>query len=89
MHERRVAASRLHLQLQLDLLCHAYFTVPLRHQVGTVSLFRDIFLACVVDSSLLYVYLFRAALALSCATCALILHSYQAIESYCCAYTPT
>lgn len=41
MLEACVAASQIHLQL----LCHAYFTVPLLHQVSTVSLFPVIFTA--------------------------------------------
>ena len=43
MRESCVAASQVHLQLELEvLLRHAYFTVPLRHQVSTVSLFHVI-----------------------------------------------
>lgn len=58
----------LHLQLQLPvLLGHAYFTVPLCHQVSTVSLFHVIFLAHVVDSHVLY--LFWTACAFSCNLC--------------------
>lgn len=78
MYESCVTASYLHLQLQLVLfLCHAYFTVPLHHQVSTVSLFRQIFLAHVVDFSVLYSeFSFRLFVG---TTCIHILHSYRAI----------
>lgn len=76
MHEGRVAACQLQLQLQLEvlLLHHAYFTVPLRHQVSTVSPFHAISLARVASPALC---LFCSVCALRCATCVHVPRSFQ------------
>lgn len=72
-----VAARQVYLQLQPEAqLCHAYFTVPLRHQVHAVSRFPVISLARLVDSPALC--LFWAVRVLSCATCG---RSY--VSTYC------
>lgn len=65
-----------HLQLLLEvLLCHAYFTVPLRHPVGTVSPSHVVFLSCVEHAPVLCSW---AVCAFSCATCLHVLCSFWA-----------
>lgn len=66
MYDCCVAASHLNLQLAV-LVCHAYFTVPLRHQVSTVSL-------SLWHLLLTLLYLSWTACARSCAPCVDILH---------------